>query len=87
MRIGLFISDTSSERTGLAELLANAEWAEASNLATAWMPHIPWSLDALTALALAGRVTSRIELGTAVGPTYPRHPLALQEVEDVGGVA
>lgn len=76
MRIGIFISDTGGERTGIAELLDAAQWAEASNLSTAWVPHIPWSLDALTALALAGRTTSTIELGTAVVPTYPRHPLA-----------
>jgi F420-dependent oxidoreductase-like protein len=79
MRIGIFISDTGGERTGIDELLAAAQWAESSNLATAWVPHIPWSLDALTALALAGRTTSRIELGTAVVPTYPRHPLALAQ--------
>ena len=35
--------------------------------------------DALTMLALAGRQTSRIELGTAVVPTYPRHPTALAQ--------
>jgi F420-dependent oxidoreductase-like protein len=79
VRIGVFVSDTSSERTGIDELVANAQWAEAAGLATAWVPHIPWSLDALTALALAGRATSRIELGTAVVPTYPRHPLALAQ--------
>ncbi len=79
MRIGLFVSDTSSERTGIPELLDVARWAEDSGLATAWVPHIPWSLDALTALALVGQVTSRIELGTAVVPTYPRHPLALAQ--------
>jgi F420-dependent oxidoreductase-like protein len=79
VRIGVFVSDTSSERTGIDELVANAQWAEAAGLATAWVPHIPWSLDALTALALAGRETSRIELGTAVVPTYPRHPLALAQ--------
>jgi F420-dependent oxidoreductase-like protein len=43
------------------------------------VPHIPWSFDALTALTLAATVTDRIELGTAVAPTYPRHPLALAQ--------
>jgi len=33
--------------------------------------------DVLTVLALAGQKTSRIELGTSVVPTYPRHPHAL----------
>jgi F420-dependent oxidoreductase-like protein len=43
------------------------------------VPHSPWSLDALTALTIAGGVTDRIELGTAVVPTLPRHPLALAQ--------
>jgi len=30
--------------------------------------------DAMTVLAVAGSKTSRIELGTSVVPTYPRHP-------------
>ncbi len=34
-------------------------------------------VDALGALALAGRDTTLIELGTAVVPTWPRHPQAL----------
>jgi F420-dependent oxidoreductase-like protein len=34
-------------------------------------------MDALTALAVAGREVPGIELGTAVVPTYPRHPAML----------
>jgi 5,10-methylenetetrahydromethanopterin reductase len=79
MRIGIFISETSAERTTVDDLLERAAWAEANGFATGWVPHIPWSLDALTALTLAGRATTRIELGTAVVPTYPRHPLALAQ--------
>jgi F420-dependent oxidoreductase-like protein len=79
MRIGLFISDVSGAQTDVAELLANARAAEALGFTTGWVPHIPWSLDGLTALALAGQVTNRIELGTAVMPTYPRHPMAMAQ--------
>jgi F420-dependent oxidoreductase-like protein len=35
--------------------------------------------DVLTVLALAGQKTSRIELGTSVVPTYPRHPHMLAQ--------
>jgi hypothetical protein len=35
------------------------------------------SRDALTTLAITGREVPDIEFGTAVVPTYPRHPLAL----------
>ncbi len=79
MRIGVFISDVSGAQTEIEELLANARAAEALGFSTGWVPHIPWSLDGLTALALAGQVTGSIELGTAVMPTYPRHPLAMAQ--------
>jgi len=79
MKIGIFVSDTGGERTGVEELQRRAQWVEENGFTSAWVPHIPWSLDALTALALAATVTERIELGTAVVPTYPRHPLALAQ--------
>src|SRR5215467_6438814 len=79
MRLGVFIGDASGLRTDVDALLANAREAEQLGFATGWLPHIPWSLDALTAVALAGQVTSRIELGTAVVPTYPRHPIAMAQ--------
>ena len=79
MRIGVFIGDASGARTSVEELLGAAKRAETLGFTTGWVPHIPWSLDGLTALALAGPVTRRIELGTAVMPTYPRHPLAMAQ--------
>jgi F420-dependent oxidoreductase-like protein len=79
MRIGMFIVETGPEATPIEPLLANARWAEHAGLATGWLPHIPWSLDALTAATLAGVHTERLEIGTAVVPTYPRHPLALAQ--------
>jgi 5,10-methylenetetrahydromethanopterin reductase len=79
MRLGIFIGDAGGGRTSVAELLAEARRAEELGFATGWVPHIPWSLDGLIALALAGQVTSRIELGTAVMPTYPRHPIAMAQ--------
>lgn len=79
MRVGIFIGDASGARTTVDELVASARAAEAAGFATGWVPHIPWSLDGLTAVALAGRVTERIELGTAVMPTYTRHPLAMAQ--------
>jgi F420-dependent oxidoreductase-like protein len=46
--------------------------------ASAWMSNI-FGMDALTALAVTGSGVPRIELGTAVVPTYPRHPAALAQ--------
>lgn len=41
-----------------------------------WLPQI-FGLEALTAIAVAGREIPDVEFGTAVVPTYPRHPLVL----------
>jgi len=46
--------------------------------ASAWMSNI-FGVDALTALAVAGSQVPGIEVGTAVVPTYPRHPAALAQ--------
>lgn len=51
--------------------------AEALGLDHAWMPGIPNGPDILTLLAVGGRATTRIEVGSAVLPAYPRHPAAL----------
>jgi F420-dependent oxidoreductase-like protein len=88
VRIGVFIGEASGDRTSVEDLLANARDAEQRGFATGWVPHIPWSLDALTAVTLAATVTTRLELATAVVPTFPRHPLALgQEALSVQAVA
>jgi 5,10-methylenetetrahydromethanopterin reductase len=79
MRVGIFIGEATGERTSMAQMVANARMAEARGLATGWVPHIPWSLDALTALAVVAASTEQLEIGTAVVPTYPRHPLSLAQ--------
>jgi F420-dependent oxidoreductase-like protein len=45
---------------------------------SAWLSNI-FGLDAITALAAAGAQAPPIELGTAVVPTYPRHPAVLAQ--------
>ena len=52
--------------------------AEADGFESAWMGnHL--NHDAMTLCALAGQATSTIELGTAVVPTYPRHPMVMAQ--------
>src|SRR5207248_8776121 len=58
---------------------ADARWAEEAGLASVWIPQIPDEFDALTAVALVGLETTRIEIGTAVVPVQPRHPIALAQ--------
>jgi F420-dependent oxidoreductase-like protein len=60
-------------------LRADARWAEEAGLASIWIPQIPDEFDALTAVAVAGLASERIEIGTAVVPVQPRHPVALAQ--------
>ena len=75
MRLGTMLS-MPGDPAGTNTLVARAVAAEAAGFASVWLPQVG-TVDALMALALAGRETTRIELGTAVVPTYPRHPTVL----------
>ncbi len=77
MNIGIFVSETWGPASPLDEIRARARRAEALGFSHAWVPYLPWSLDALTAMQAAGEATERIEIGSAVIPTYFFHPLAL----------
>ncbi len=77
MKLGMFVVDTGPSREGIADVVANAQWAEAAGLASGWVPYVPWSLDASVALTVAAQATTTLELGTAVIPTYPFHPMAM----------
>lgn len=68
MRIGIFKGDG-----GVDEILDAARGVEADGFDSFWLPQI-FSNDALSVLTLVGHAVDRIELGTAVVPTYPRHP-------------
>jgi F420-dependent oxidoreductase-like protein len=74
MRIGLGIRVDQ----GLDGILSDVRAAEQAGFQSVWLANI-FGVDALTALALAGRETSRIELGTAVVPTHSRHPLYMAQ--------
>lgn len=77
MRIGIFVSTRGA--SDLEAWLERFAPIEEAGFHTAWVGQI-FEYDALTLLALAGRITRRIELGSWVVPSYPRHPssLALQ---------
>ncbi|MFI5306199.1 MAG: TIGR03564 family F420-dependent LLM class oxidoreductase [Polyangiales bacterium] len=76
MKIGIGVREPG--KAGFAGLIAEVKRAEAAGFASAWFANI-FGLDALTAIAMCGRETTRIELGTAVVPTYPRHPFAMAQ--------
>lgn len=75
LRIGLMLA-MPGEDLRTAEIVARAQAAESEGFASGWLPQT-LAFDALTVIALAGAATRSIELGTAVVPTYPRHPVAL----------
>ena len=77
MRIGVLLQDPSGSDV-MAQLRDDLERAADDGFASAWMSHI-FGVDALTALAVAGSQVPGIEVGTAVVPTYPRHPAALAQ--------
>jgi F420-dependent oxidoreductase-like protein len=76
MKFGLMM--TPPDSLSFDEILATFVTAEARGFHSAWLPNIR-GVDALTVLALAGRVTRTIELATFVTPTYPRHPSSLAQ--------
>ena len=51
-----------------------------------WMANI-FGFDAITTLAILGRATKSIGLGTGVVPTYPRHPSAIAQQAITAGAA
>jgi len=76
MKIGLMLNDSGDKNNSLDNMVAFAKEAEAKGFPSLWMAHI-FGYDALTALAIVGRETSTIELGTAVISVYRQHPFAL----------
>ena len=66
-------------RDKVARLVADAEAAERAGFTSIWVPQVPGDFDALTAIALMGAATTRIELGTAVVPIQTRHPVAMAQ--------
>ena len=74
MRIGAMIGG----REDLEGLLARTQELEAAGFDSVWMPNV-FGLDAMGAFTVIGRETERIELGTAVVPTYARHPVTMAQ--------
>jgi 5,10-methylenetetrahydromethanopterin reductase len=75
MRIGINGSDKLVS-PDLGVILDDIGASEASGFASYWLAQ-SGLLDATAVLGLAGERTSTIELGTAVVPTWQRHPSAL----------
>ena len=83
MQIGMGIGEIAlgqaeGMQLGLPALTAEARRAEQEGFASVWLANIN-AFDALTVLTVIGLNTERIALGTAVVPTFPRHPFAMAQ--------
>jgi 5,10-methylenetetrahydromethanopterin reductase len=74
MKIGVMFDVDQS----IDDVVAQVKGLYDAGLDSAWASQI-FGYDALTLLAVVGREVPDIELGTAVVPTYPRHPVMLAE--------
>lgn len=73
MRIGL---NGGGDFQRIDDVLEHVRNGAADGFRSYWLSQI-FGVDALTAIAIAGREVRDMELGVAVVPTYPRHPTAL----------
>jgi len=73
MKIGMGVGGRTVD-----EVVGQAERAKADGFQSTWIANI-FGLDAIMAAAIAGRAVPGINIGTAVTPTFPRHPHALAQ--------
>jgi len=71
MKLGVFLQSPTVD-----EMIRDALDVSARGIRSIWTPQI-FGLDAVTALTVLGREVPDITVGTAVVPTYPRHPSML----------
>ncbi len=74
MRIGIFLAPTTIDA-----YVAQCKAAAEEGFATVWSPQI-FGIETLVAIAVAGREVPGIAFGTAVVPTYPRHPMTMAQM-------
>ncbi len=77
MRFGIFAGDVTGNGS-VDAIIGEAKRAAEQGFGSLWLPQI-FGADAITVAAVIGREVDGIELGTAVVPTYPRHPMMLAQ--------
>ena len=75
MRIGVMISNTLGP-CSFSEAVDAMGAVAAAGLDTVWVPQ-NYGIESLTLIAAAGPRLPDIELGTAIVPTYSRHPMTM----------
>lgn len=79
MKLGFMCGMSKDALYTIDDYVEQVKSLESMGFDQAWMGQV-FSIDAISMMTLVGRETSTIRLGTAVTPSYPRHPttLALQ---------
>ena len=75
MKIGAMLLKPPKSPSDLIEVAKRIERAGLDHL---WVSHV-FGFDSISVMGLIGREVPRISLGTAVTPTYPRHPTAMAQ--------
>ncbi len=66
------------QRASVEKIVQDAQRAADDGFASYWLAEHPTGgFDALTVLSVVGQQVPEIELGTAIVPTFPRHPMVL----------
>ena len=77
MRIGIVIGGSAAQPE-MDQMIQRAQAADVAGIHSVWFAHF-FAYDAMTLASAIARETTRIALGTAVVPTYPRHPIAMAQ--------
>ena len=77
MEIGLFIGSIGSAGTVSGQVQQVLE-AEQDGFHSFWAAHI-MDADIMTIFSMAGKITNKIQMGTAVTSTFLRHPIAMAQ--------
>ena len=77
MRIGVMLGASGGDDS-IDAVVRIAQRVEQAGLDNLWMANI-FSFDAISTLSIVGREVPRLRLGTAVTPTFPRHPTAIAQ--------
>ena len=77
MRIGIMLGASGGDDS-IDGIVRTAQRIQDAGLDNLWMANI-FSFDAISALSIVGFQVPRIGLGTAVTPSFPRHPTAIAQ--------
>lgn len=78
MHISMTVGLGARAETAIEGLIARGRELRDQGFHGMWMPNA-FGFDAITALAVVGSHVDGIEIGTAVVPTFPRHPVVMAQ--------